>query len=120
MLKAIGIVLIGISLPTVGFLVLMLINIALIETGMGWGWSDASLFGFDSRSWMFYVGYSLQFGLGLYLLIGGKWLLNKIIPSNRPYCPECGYDLSKNTSDHCPECGVALPSQAAISTGSDS
>ena len=29
--------------------------------------------------------------------------------SNRPYCPECGYDLSKATSGNCPECGVKLP-----------
>ncbi len=50
-----------------------------------------------------------QVGFGLYLLFGGKWIVNLCIPSNRPYCPECGYDLSKTTSANCPECGVKLP-----------
>lgn len=47
--------------------------------------------------------------IGLYLFFGGKWILNRIVPSNRPYCHECGYDLSHNGSPQCPECGVAVP-----------
>jgi hypothetical protein len=56
---------------------------------------------------LFYNGIEVAFGL--YLLFGGKWLVNKCIPSNRPYCPECGYDLSKSSDASCPECGVGLP-----------
>ena len=52
----------------------------------------------------------LQLGLGFYLLFGGDWIINKCIPSNRPYCPDCGYDLSHNSqAANCPECGVTLP-----------
>lgn len=47
--------------------------------------------------------------VGLYLFFRGEWIVNKAIPSNRPYCPHCGYDLSRGGGAVCPECGVALP-----------
>jgi len=45
---------------------------------------------------------------GLYFFFGGKWIVNLAIPSNRPYCPECAYDLSGAASERCPECGTAF------------
>src|SRR5262245_38134102 len=36
----------------------------------------------------------VQMSAGLYLFYGGKWVLDKVIPANRPYCPECAYDLT--------------------------
>lgn len=54
----------------------------------------------------------LQTAFGIYLMTGGSWFLNKFIPSNHPYCPECGYDLTHNTGPKCSECGVALPKPA--------
>src|SRR5687768_8992411 len=32
--------------------------------------------------------------MGMYLFFGGKWIVDMAIPSNRPYCHDCGYDLS--------------------------
>lgn len=55
-----------------------------------------------------FIQWGLQLALGLYLLLGGNWIVNKVIPSNRPYCPECGYDLSRARGANCPECGVAV------------
>ena len=56
----------------------------------------------------------LQMLTGWYLLFGGKWIVNRCIPSNHPYCPECGYDLSHSPhASQCPECGVALPASNA-------
>lgn len=46
--------------------------------------------------------------VGLYLFSGGEWIVNKAIPSNRPYCHECGYDLSHPAGEVCPECGTAV------------
>ncbi len=61
---------------------------------------------------------ALQTAFGIYLMTGASWLLNKIIPSNRPYCPECGYELAHHSSPKCPECGVALPDRAEAGAGS--
>ena len=47
-----------------------------------------------------------QVGLGLYLFFGGRWIADKAIPGNRPYCHECAYDLSYSQSNCCPECGT--------------
>jgi len=43
---------------------------------------------------------------GLYLFFGGQYLADLAIPSNRSYCPECGYDATVSTNRICPECGT--------------
>ena len=47
-----------------------------------------------------------QVGIGLYLFFGGKWIVDKAIPGNRPYCHECGYDLTNAAGNLCSECGT--------------
>ena len=41
-----------------------------------------------------------------YLFFGGKWIADKAIPGNRPYCHECGYDLTNAVGNVCTECGT--------------
>lgn len=54
----------------------------------------------------------VSFVIGLYLFFGGEKIVNLAIPSNRPYCPECGYDLTHSDGHRCPECGTSLPTGA--------
>jgi hypothetical protein len=49
-------------------------------------------------------------GFGLYLFFGGKWIADKAIPGNRPYCHECGYDLTNAAGNVCTECGTPFRS----------
>jgi predicted amidophosphoribosyltransferase len=65
------------------------------------------------------IRYSLQIAIGVYLVFGAPWLVNRFIPSNRPYCIECGYDLSKSNSANCPECGVPSGKHASTSPGTE-
>ena len=52
--------------------------------------------------------------IGLYLFFGGKWIADLAIPGNRPYCPECGYDLTGATESRCPECGTPFSSKDVL------
>jgi len=50
--------------------------------------------------------------LGTFLFLFPNLITNLAIPSNRPYCPHCEYDLKgRERSRHCPECGVGLPAE---------
>ena len=56
-----------------------------------------------------------KFVLGLYLFFGAKWIANLAIPGNRPYCHECGYELTSASGLVCPECGTPFRSAPASS-----
>ena len=57
------------------------------------------------------IGAILQMAIGLYLFFGGKWVVDKAIPGNRPYCHECGYDLTGLQRNRCPECDTPFNPQ---------
>ena len=105
--KAIGILLIGFAIPEFA------LNLASFVTAMSSGivgYGGAGLTSEDKvlLSITYFAGPIIQLGIGIYLLAGAQWLVNTCIPSNRPYCPECGYDLSDSSTDWCAECGVDL------------
>jgi hypothetical protein len=103
-LKAIGVLLVGLSLPDVFTTVLRVVYVttddqfsANLATPQWWTWGS-------------FAAPLLQFAFGLYLFFGGGWVVIKAIPSNRPYCPDCGYPLNNLSGpERCPECGAALP-----------
>ena len=55
--------------------------------------------------------------LGLYLFFSGAWIVNLAIPGNRPYCPECGYDLTGAPRNRCPECDTPFTPEAVRPPG---
>lgn len=62
-----------------------------------------------SVSWEYVLmpmGPLIKVGAGVYLFFGGARIVDKAVPGNRPYCPECAYDLSGAVSNRCPECGT--------------
>jgi hypothetical protein len=53
------------------------------------------------------LGSVVQVLIGLYLFFGGKWIVDRVVPSNRPYCHECAYELTGLAQEGvCPECGA--------------
>jgi uncharacterized paraquat-inducible protein A len=73
------------------------------------GWSSGGTFGWIATL-MWIVSPFVQISIGLYLFFGGKWIVNKAIPSNRRYCHECGYMLEGIKGDRCPECDTEFRS----------
>jgi hypothetical protein len=63
--------------------------------------------------WMGLVSDFVQIAVGLYLFFGGKSVADLAIPSNRPYCHECGYDLTGAVGNVCNECGTPFRPEGA-------
>lgn len=43
--------------------------------------------------------------LGVYALLGGRWLIDRVLRGLGATCPQCGYSLRGVNSSRCPECG---------------
>ena len=99
-------------------MLLKVIGVWIFVEGVGGMLSQLGYIGFyftdanmrrSGQQWYFVwnmVGPLTQLGLGLYLFFGGKWIADKAIPGNRPYCHECGYDLTNAVGNVCTECGT--------------
>jgi len=102
-LRAIGVFLIAQSLPqllvNLGALALTLLSVGV------WGGSSSGLLDWRLQTFLMEMATTIA---GLYLFFGGTWIVNRAIPSNRPYCHECGYEITGLPPEGlCPECGTA-------------
>jgi len=110
-IKAIGVLLSALAMPSFVRETIMILDAAFGGALSGGALPYSMVPGHLLLSWSLQILPTLtQLGVGIYLVVGGAWIVNKCIPSNRPYCPECGYDLSHHaaSASNCPECGVAL------------
>ena len=101
--RLIGVYAVAMSLP---WLITTSVSIALdvlMAGGLGFGglpgpWEVQTFF-----------SHLLSVGVGLYLFFRGERIVNRAIPSNRPYCHECAYQLTGLPSEGCcPECGTSF------------
>ncbi len=81
-------------LGQIGYIVYTFIDARMRASGQGW------LYVWTVLSQL------MQLGIGAYLFFGGKWIVDQAIPGNRPYCHECGYDLTNAAGSVCAECGT--------------
>jgi hypothetical protein len=94
-IKAIGLLFVGMSIPHITSMLVAVVQMLQYYTNAGTA--------LGPQMWYYYgslVGGLLEFALGLYLFFGGAWIVNKCIPSNRPYCPECGVTLPGRTNSN--------------------
>ena len=106
--RLLGLYLLATGLPSA---LSQLVNMVVSTFNTSTMYSGMSWFG-PNGQWMWMIPnvlyFGTQVGVGAYLLFGGKFVVNLIVPSNRPYCPECLYELRPPTGDRCPECGASL------------
>lgn len=111
-LKCVGVLLIGLGLPEAirqagVFMQLYRMHAAAANTG-----AMPAFFGPNGQGLGFVINFLagfIQLAMGVYLFVGGRWVVDRLVPTNRPYCPDCGYPLKGLTRDTCPECGGLLP-----------
>ena len=109
------------------FLGLCLVILGLIKLVPDLVWLVNDLYGEGSRygsalagpfRWMRWAQTACYLAAGLYLLLGGGWLVNVLIRSRSQSCPHCGYQLHTRQV-RCPECGASTPSELAKLLDSD-
>jgi hypothetical protein len=74
-------------------------------------WPGLSSWGpVDNWSYLFFIslGPLVCFGLGLYLLFRGDWLVDRFCRETVGRCGRCGYDVTGVAAVDCPECRAPL------------
>ncbi len=105
-IRAIGVLLIGMALPSAFNYLAWLVSSLLS--------SDAPMSSLSAGSQVFWLlgglaGVLVQLAFGLYLLFWGSALVRYCTRDLPGLCVSCGYDLKNLEADRCPECGTPIP-----------
>lgn len=103
LVRAVGILLLGLSLPMALWSVGDML-VRMFDPAYG-GAPLASVVGLYLPG---LAGYLAQAGIGLYLLCGSERLIAWCIAGVKGRCAECGYDITAVPGGVCPECGVKI------------
>jgi hypothetical protein len=106
LVRAIGLLLIGIAVPSVLWFLAELLFMALPGSP---GKTTGSMLYWVMSSLPALLGYGAQVAFGCYLLFRGDWIINRVLTEVRLRCLTCGYDLRGLKSTRCPECSTPLP-----------
>ncbi len=92
-----GIVLVGLSVPSV----VAVVTPVIYTVGDG---SGVNLAYYLAKA----IAPAVQLVLGLYLLFGGRWIVQHCLRGIDTVCPICAYDLGAVKDAACPECGFSF------------
>lgn len=104
LVRAVGMLLIGTSIPNFSFGLLNL-----------WGmwYQSGSLFERSYTAIHYLMGPTCQAGFGAWLLFGANRVIHRCIREVRDHCLSCGYNIKGLTTGRCPECGEVFESRHA-------
>jgi len=89
-----------------------------LEFGMGaWFFPSGMIGGPPSLFWTCweFLKDILIVVIGVYLLFGGAWIVERAFPYRGLCCIRCGYNLRGSPGPQCPECGTFRPSETVDS-----
>jgi hypothetical protein len=100
LVRAIGLLLLGLALPAIlvnaGYIIWMKLDPTYSQVG------GAQLL----RYLPVILGYGAQCILGFYLMLGAEPIIARCLRGVRGRCATCGYDISSLAASPCPECGT--------------
>jgi hypothetical protein len=105
LVRAIGIALIGFSVPT---LIWYVMQMAMSGLPGSPGRTTRSLEDHILRNLPTLASYGIQAFMGWYLLFRGEWIIGRVLAEVNGRCAKCGYDIRGLKGNACPECNTAM------------
>lgn len=95
LLRILGVLLVGLSLPTVITYSAQLVQTTWEYKSMGW------IFGGDRIVWflLYCLGAYVQLAIGVYLIVNGRGVLRWVLRGVDSCCERCGYELAGTIGD---------------------
>lgn len=111
LVRALGLVFIGLALPSVIQTAFWVANAWQYQTRAGTG--GVSVWSTVVQWTGVVVSVVIQLLFGLYLFFGGEWVIRRCLRDVYGRCAACGYEVAGHAGAVCPECGAMLPGRSA-------